>query len=532
MSGLSPTDPLIGVRLGDYVLQDLLGRGGVARVYRGLDPNLGRLAAVKVVEVPPEDSGEDRTIERFRLEARAIASFDHPNIVSVYQYGEAGNLFFIAMKLVRGQSLAQVIKEARRAGRAIPPQRILEIVRDVGDALDYAHARGIIHRDVKPSNILFDAEASSRAILTDFGLAMEIGGATTLGTAFGTPRYISPEQAMFSQQAVPQSDIYSLGVVVYEMLTGQAPFQDESPMSVALAHITNQPPSLRSLCPTIPLEVEAVVLRALAKEPEARYATAGDFYRALEEAYFSAGIELPTLTVAPEPAKAGGRAKEKGKPVPASPAVMPVTWPTAALAVAPAAVSAVAPAVVPAAPGTGLRRARRVSRLVALILVIGGLAGLWWFNGETAEIMGMLQAVATRLLGGEPSLLQEIPPDVELRLELIYDADRFALRNLTAYRVPLDGLTLEWGDGAPYTLTGAAFGGPLPAGQCAWMRLLEKGTLRPPEGCPVTAHYLRLLDAPEDLFWVGRGSFAVRVNGESVATCPAESGRCRFVLPR
>ncbi len=509
MTGLSSTDPLIGTRLGDYILQDLLGRGGVARVYRGLDPNLGRLAAVKVVEVPPEDSGEDRTIERFRLEARAIAHFEHPNIVSVYQYGEAGNLFFIAMKLVKGQSLAHLIREARRTGQDIPPQRILEIVRDVGDALDYAHARGIIHRDVKPSNILFDAEANNRAILTDFGLAMEIGGATTLGTAFGTPRYISPEQAMFSQQAVPQSDIYSLGVVVYEMLTGQAPFQDDSPMSVALAHITKPPPPPRSLRADIPPQVEAVVLQALAKEPEARYPTAGDFYRALEEAYFSAGIDLPTLAVPPEPPGADPRR------LPGTEAL-------------PAAALGITPVVAPSRRG----RVRQPFLLALLAAALAGLIGFWWLSGGMVGAGGALQAALTRLLGGAPSPWQDIPPDVEIALELIYDADRFALHNLTAYRVPLDGLTLEWGDGAPYILRGEVFNGPLPPGQCSWMRLLQEGRLRPPEGCPALAYHLRLLDAPADRFWVGRGSFEVRVNGVSVATCPAEAGRCRFVVPR
>ncbi|MBN1967301.1 MAG: serine/threonine protein kinase, partial [Anaerolineae bacterium] len=202
-----PQDPFIGARLGDYVIQELVGRGGMARVYRGIDLHLERPAAVKVLQISDQPD-DDRLIERFKLEAKAIARFEHPNIVPIYQYGENedGTQFFIAMKLVEGSTLSKELKANRRADDLIPPERVLEIVRDVCSALDYAHERGIIHRDIKPSNILFEASQGDRAILTDFGLAMEADGGSTLGTAFGTPRYISPEQAMSSQKAVPQSD--------------------------------------------------------------------------------------------------------------------------------------------------------------------------------------------------------------------------------------------------------------------------------------------------------------------------------------
>ena len=316
-------DPLIGARLGDYAISELLGRGGMARVYLGLDENLSRRSAVKVLSILTEDTEDERIVERFKLEARAIASFEHPNIVTIYQYGETDTLFFIAMKLVEGQSLSNFLRDHRRRGELLPVEQMLKMVNDVCNALDYAHARGIVHRDIKPSNILFDKNQSERAILTDFGLAMELGAGSTRGTAFGTPRYIAPEQAVSSQQAVPQSDIYSLAVVVFEILTGQVPFQDDSPMSIALSHITSEPPRPRSINPAIPVEVEAVVLKALAKEPTDRYQTAGEFYRALEAAYVSAEVEMPTLAVQPPSKLAPKKAVQAAAPAVKTPAEGP-----------------------------------------------------------------------------------------------------------------------------------------------------------------------------------------------------------------
>ncbi|GAB4574447.1 MAG: hypothetical protein Kow0077_21060 [Anaerolineae bacterium] len=531
-------DPLLGMRLGDYVLQELLGRGGMARVYRGLDENLGRLAAVKVLDTTAAEMQDERIVARFKLEARAIANFEHPNIVSVYQYGETDALFFIAMKLVRGHTLSRVLRDHKRSGQPMPPKRVLEIVRDVCAALDYAHERGIIHRDVKPSNILFDEAANNRAILTDFGLAMELGGDTTLGTAFGTPRYIAPEQAMSSQQAVPQSDIYSLAVVVYEMLTGKVPFEDESPMSIALSHITSEPPPPRSINPAIPAEVERVILRALAKEPADRYATAGEFYHALEEAYIRAEVDMPTLSIPPEPdtlylvedettarlqdgLTASGQAE-------ASPAI-----PADAAEITPPLEDARA---VPVKAKFRRRRPGCVARLVMLVIVVGGLVGFWWFNGQSLAlppaVTDAIWWVAQAIVPDRAGDVLAIPQDAELTLELLYDNDRFALRNPTEYTVPLDGLIIEWTAGGPrVTLSGADLHGPLPPGQCAWFRLLEKGTLQPPAGCPTTAHFLKLLNAPADLFWAGRETFTVRFRGRELAVCALADGRCAFTLP-
>ena len=275
-------DPLVGQQLGDYTLLRVLATGGIARVYEAEDVRLGRPAAVKVLE--PEKLEHDASLkQRFEREARAIAALEHPNIIHIYQYGEHGDIYFLAMKLIRGRDLAQEIKTLRAAGQRLPVERLLGILAQVAAALDHAHARGVIHRDVKPSNILLDYE--DKATLTDFGLVMNLSIETTMGTAFGTPRYISPEQAISSNRAVPQSDIYSLGVILYEGLTGETPFTGDTPMAIAMNHVTQPPRPPRTLNPDIPPAVETELLRALDKEPARRHANASAFIAAIYQSF-------------------------------------------------------------------------------------------------------------------------------------------------------------------------------------------------------------------------------------------------------
>jgi len=286
-------DPLIGRLVGDYRLDALMATGGMARIYRGEDTRLGRTAAIKVLA--HDDANDDDTLtKRFQREARELAKLEHPNIITIYQYGELEGLYFLAMKLIKGRDLAQEFKRLKGDGQAMEVKRVVRILMQVASALDYAHANGVIHRDVKPSNILLTDDDT--AILTDFGLVMQSSNQTTLGTAFGTPRYIAPEQATASHKAMAQSDIYSLAVVLYELLTGEPPFTGDTPMEIALSHISDPPPPPRSKNPKIPVSVEKEILKALDKEPENRQRTAVEFITNVQNGYGIDTLDLPPIT--------------------------------------------------------------------------------------------------------------------------------------------------------------------------------------------------------------------------------------------
>ncbi len=284
----SPTD-LVGSQLDEYRLEALLGQGGMAQVYRGVDVKLKRWVAIKVINAPFR-SDSDYTM-RFEREAQAIAQLEHPHIVRLYRYGEAENLLYMAMQYVEGADLCYVLDSYRKGGECIAPCDALRMAREICSALDYAHEKGIIHRDVKPSNVMLDTQGN--AILADFGLALltEVG---TRGEIFGSPRYIAPEQAISSAAVVPQSDIYAVGVILYEIFTGQVPFDAEQPLDVAMQHVNEPPPPPRQVRPELSPALEAVLLKALAKDPSDRYQSGAALIQALEEA-LAAPPESPDL---------------------------------------------------------------------------------------------------------------------------------------------------------------------------------------------------------------------------------------------
>ncbi len=293
------SDPIIGRKLGDYTILELLGKGGMARVYKGYDEALDRYAAVKVITsdfVATADELEYQ--ERFQREARAIARLRHPHIVGIYQFGHVDTLYYMAMVFLDGEDLRVRLKKYAESNQKMPHDEILQMARDVANALDYAHSQGVIHRDIKPSNIMM---TSTGATLTDFGLALNTMEGTG-GDTFGSAHYIAPEQAISSARAVPQSDLYSLGVVLYEAFTGHVPFDDPSVMSVALKHLNEPPPRPSDVDPTFPKALENVLLKVLSKEPRDRYQTGAEFVAALEKALDLEGDTLRLEQHSPRPA--------------------------------------------------------------------------------------------------------------------------------------------------------------------------------------------------------------------------------------
>jgi hypothetical protein len=267
---------LTGETLGQFRIVEPIGRGGMAAVFRAYQPSLDRYVAIKVLSA--QHALTPGFSERFVREARAIAQLNHPNILPVIDFGQEGDLSYIVMKYVPAGTLKD------KMGRPMALEEVLRLIEGIAAALDHAHERGILHRDVKPRNVLLDE--GDWVLLADFGLAKMMAGdegLTGSGVGIGTPAYMSPEQGQ-GQTVDARTDIYSLGVVLYEMVTGQLPFDAETPFAIVMKHITEPLPLPRSLRPDLPEAVERVILKAVAKAPEDRFETAGDLARSLRSA--------------------------------------------------------------------------------------------------------------------------------------------------------------------------------------------------------------------------------------------------------
>jgi len=301
---------LIGTRLSKYEIQAEIGRGGMGVVYRGYDPLLDRYVAIKVLA--PHLVWQQEFVERFLREARAAARLKHPNIVTIHDVGQQGGRYYFVMEYLEGRTLADVIRQRG----PLPPKDVLSILRPLAGALDYAHHRGLVHRDIKSGNIIVGPEGL--ATLTDFGIvrAAQETRLTATGTIVGTPEYMSPEQAK-GLAVDARSDQYSLAVVAYEGLSGRVPFEAESTLALLHKIVYDPPPPIRQARPDLPVHVEDVLAKALAKEPGSRYAQVSAFVDALGRAL--AGEEAHAVParpgVTPPPVR------------PAPPAVVPVPKP-------------------------------------------------------------------------------------------------------------------------------------------------------------------------------------------------------------
>jgi hypothetical protein len=298
---------LKGRVLGQYQIIEELGRGGMGVVYRAYQPSLNRHVALKVL--PPQFVFDQQSVSRFQREARAAAALRHPNIVVIYDVGQEHGIHYIAMEYLEGRTLKEVIEQEGR----LHPRRAMHIVEQVAAALDYAHQRGLVHRDIKPANIFVpggeDSDgARGHVTLTDFGIAraaFETQQLTREGMLMGTPEYMAPEQAT-GGEVDERTDLYALGVVLYQVLTGRMPYQGHTPHAVLHNVIYEAPPPPRQVNPNLTPAVEGVILKAIAKQPEQRFQRGADLTRALRRAVEGAGREslVPEAPRRPAPAVA------------------------------------------------------------------------------------------------------------------------------------------------------------------------------------------------------------------------------------
>lgn len=280
-----PDNSLTGRQIGVYEVLEPLGRGGMAEIYKGYHPRLDRVVAIKVL--PASIAAETGFRHRFEREARAVAALKHPNIVQIFDFGDSDGMYYMVMEFVAGKDLSHLMRETG----AMPVAQALPLLYDVAQALDYAHSQGLVHRDVKPANVLLEPAKRAegvpyRALLTDFGIVRLLGDATgmTKSAMIGTLDYMAPEQIQSSGQVDGRADIYALGVMAYQMLTGQVPFAGAGIGEVLMAHLQQPPPDPRTLRPDLPKNISDALLQALAKKPSERYSTSQKFLSALKQA--------------------------------------------------------------------------------------------------------------------------------------------------------------------------------------------------------------------------------------------------------
>jgi len=539
-------DPWVGKRVGTYVLEAALGHGALGRVYLAYDPDLGVRAAVKLLSADP-GGGPDR-FEDLLARAPSLLHVKHPHIVALRDLGRNGNPYLV-MEYVEGLDLKRIVEEMSAAGKRLPYADVLCLVEDIARALDHAHAQGVLHGDLKSRNILVDR--NGRATVSDFG----IGAALRRGLQDWGPdslRYIAPELALPGQPALPQTDLYSLGVILYEMLTGRVPFDDPFPPTVVIQHLKLTPPPPRQANPDLPPDVERVVLCALDKEPAARYPSGEALASALRQAMEAAGV----YGRAQEPAS--GRPDGIAQLVRRS--LASDRWPPETSSKAGGAWPAFPPAIWPRAgrhwralPWAGLG-----SCLVALCLL--GALGLKSAGGA---ILGLAAAGSTPVLGAmteaplPPTSLPDAPTAVaapaspvplptrpsDPNVLLVYSDSSVTVINASGgpislagvefVRIAADGSYDAAFEAAAWNTVAARKIGALPPRDC-YMLLQLSRRISPPDPCQDAWGWIAT-SSQEWHFWLPSQSslfFGVLHYGRVIHICPIADGRCTFYLPQ
>ncbi len=342
-------EDLVGRTIGKYKIVERLGRGGMAEVYKAFQTNLERYVAVKVMHLFLAD--DPGFAARFEREAKNVAALRHPNIVQVYDFDAESSPPYMVMEFIEGATLKTRLESLARRSEPLPLKAAIKIVREVGQALAYAHKHNMIHRDVKPANVMVDS--SGRVILTDFGIAKILTGPqfTATGATIGTPAYMAPEQSL-GEPGDHRSDIYSLGAMLYQLATGELPFDADTPMAIMLKAINEDLPSPRSVNPNLPESMERVIIKSMTKQPEDRYQSV--------EAMLE---DLETLGAAARPAAAASTPASAAAPTVLADAPLAVVPPPTV--VGPPPVRPAPPTVAAAPPPAPARGLKKISPLPA-----------------------------------------------------------------------------------------------------------------------------------------------------------------------
>ena len=432
---MAPDQPAIGEQLGGYRIESVIGRGGMGIVYLAEQVRLERKVALKVIS--PELAHDEGFRTRFERESRVAASIDHTGVVPVYEAGEQDGLLYLAMRYVPGTDL-----KAALTGGPLDPARALAIVSQVGGALDAAHARGLVHRDVKPGNILLeDAGGAERVYLSDFGLTKRVSsasGITATGFVVGTLDYIAPEQVQGSAVDA-RTDVYALACVLFHALSGRVPFERDNDMAKMYAHANLDAPSLAEAAPGLPRALDDVVARGMAKDPDARFASAGDLGRAADAALHGGAPTVAERSVAVGAAAPGQSTVASPPPDPPTAETQPLPPPPPVPQAAPAPPPP--PHWTPAAPSGsgGGPSAGVIAAAVVLVAIIGVAVAL----------------LATGTLGGgddddDPGTTEATRTETETETETTTDEPEPPARRTTTFE--------------PYTSQQGGFDTVLPSG--------------------------------------------------------------------